>query len=59
MGRWIPQIPPGKVETTDSPWEDENHRVTMGRLKQHSHHRKVETMKSLQEGRNHGVTRAG
>ena len=43
----------------ESPWEGGNHRVNMGRRKPQSHHRKVQTMESLQEGRNHGVTMGG
>ena len=48
-----------------SPWEGGNHRVTMGKCRNHrvnmgrwkpqSHHRRVETTESPWEGVNHGV----
>ena len=56
MEGWKPQSHHRGVETTESPWEGGNHRVTTGGWKQRSHHRRVETTESTQEGGNHRVT---
>ena len=63
MGRWKPQSQHRKAETMESPWEGGNHRVNMGRCRNHrvtmgrwklwSLHRRVETMESPWEGGNH------
>ena len=62
MGGWKPQSHHGRVETTESPQEDGNHRVTTGEWKttespqEGGNHRRVETMESAWEGGNHRVT---
>ena len=47
---WKPQCHHGRVEITEAPWEDGNHRVTIRKQETteqpRSHHKKVETTES-------------